>query len=124
MKPDEPLDLYQRDQTPDVRWVVKRETIVRKKRSQRRTNHAREKLRAREWGGEEAMRRYCTAAVAQILMKRLGRDLNAFLAVADDADLHQVIGHLRAASLLEADAASSARGSGNAVDEPPLPFAN
>ena len=50
------------------------------------------------------MRTYCTAAAAQILLKRLGRDLDGFLAVAEHADLGQVMEHLHAAARVEAAA--------------------
>ena len=122
MTSHEPLDLCQK--TADAHWVVKRQTTVRKTRYEPRTNHAKEQTRQREWGGATAVKTYCTAAAAQILLKHLGRDLTAFLAVADRADLGQVMDHLHAASIVQANAAPPKRGDSKRVDEPPLPFVN
>jgi hypothetical protein len=119
---EQPLDLYQRGQAADAHWVVKRETSEPKSRHQSHTNHVKEKLRAREWGGEVALKTYCTAAAAQILLKHLGRDLSAFLAVADHADLRQVIEYLHASASDEAATATAAQAAGKPLDEPPLPL--
>jgi hypothetical protein len=124
MSPHQPLDLYHGGQTADAHWVVKRDTAVRKTPDEPRTIDAKEQTRQREWGGEVAVKTYCTAAAAQMLLKHLGRDLSVFLAVADCADLGQVMAHLHAASLVQANAAPTKRGDGEPVDEPPLPFVN
>ena len=78
-------------------WIVKREATASKPRHKLGIDHVKEQLRQREWGGEAAVRTYCTAAAAQILLKRLGPELGAFLAVIEHADLHAVLAHLPAA---------------------------
>jgi len=104
-------------------WEIKRQDA---RSRERRNGQAWQSSTAieREWGGEVAVKTYCTAAVAQMLLKHLGRDLSAFLAIADCADLGQVMTHLHAASLVQANAAPSKRGDGKPIDEPPLPFVN
>lgn len=104
-------------------WIVKRDAAS-KPRHEPRTDHAKEQLRQREWGGEEAVRRYCTAAAAKILLKRLGPDLVAFLTVANHADLGQVMAHLHAAARAEPGSGTAVRSGCKPVDEPPLPFVN
>ena len=106
-----------------VEWEVKHDNAGSTPQRDGPRNAAAQRL-AREWGGEVAVKTYSTAAAAQMLLKHLGHDLNAFLAVADRADLGQVMAHLHAASAIEADAAPSPRGRRKLLDEPPLPFVN
>ncbi|MBV9172602.1 MAG: hypothetical protein JOZ81_21230 [Chloroflexi bacterium] len=104
-------------------WIVKREATASKPRHKLGIDHVKEQLRQREWGGEAAVRTYCTAAAANILLKRLGSELGDFLAVAKHADLHAVLEHLHAAVR-----AGTVGGAVSDVvvteDEPPLPFVN
>lgn len=104
-------------------WEVKRDNAGSTPQRDGLGNAAAQRL-AREWGGEVAVETYCTAAAAQMLLKHLRRDLNAFLDVADRADLGQVMAHLHAASLVQTDATPSTRGGSKPIDEPPLPFVN
>jgi len=106
-----------------VQWEVKRESAGSTSQRDGAGGTALQRL-AREWGGEVAVKTYSTAAAAQILLKHLGRDLSAFLAIADRADLGQVMAYLHAASLVQVNAAPSKHGDGKPVDEPPLPFVN
>ena len=112
------------DAAAHVVWSVKREAAEPKPTDGAEQQSIDQRLQ-REWGGEAAVRRYCTAAAAKMLAERLGDDLREFLALADKADPAEIIDLLRGAVQSAATRdALAAPVAGDAGDEPPLPFVN
>jgi len=81
--------------------------------------HKPDHLRARmyrEWGGDIPARQYATTAAAKMLVDALGARVGQFLALADNADIDEIMVHLHTV------AAPAVQDVIAADNEPPLPL--
>jgi|HubBroStandDraft_4_1064222.scaffolds.fasta_scaffold188492_2 hypothetical protein len=114
-------------QIPEEIWLVKREPQSAKLQPKPHPHRAQQRGDPpwqKEWGGEHAAHRYFATAAADMLRKRLGRDLGLFLDLVDKTDPEMIFDLLREAAAAEEAASASASVVNGDEAEPPLPFMN
>ena len=110
-------------QIPDEIWLVSREPPAKLEpkphphRAQQRGDQPWQK----EWGGEHAAHLYFATAAADMLRKRLGKDLGRFLDLVDKTEPKMIFDLLRKAAAAEAASAQASVADG-VEDEPLLPL--